>query len=124
MGLAYPAPAAKTATLRKRWLQSSRDLGETLPLDDDGAWVVAAPPDRSRQVRPDAPADQCPAFEVLDLAALAAPRITEYAGRTCSTPLLEESCGPGQDTLGQAQMLEDSVDAALKAADSGPREGH
>mmetsp|Transcript_99926 Transcript_99926/g.164286 ORF Transcript_99926/g.164286 Transcript_99926/m.164286 type:complete len:229 (+) Transcript_99926:1-687(+) len=99
--LAKPAPSGKVARLRKQWFNADQDHAETIPLDDEGELVR---PDLTMEVRADAP-ERCPCLEALDFDDLVIPDVTEYArAHYALYRIWVRSCGPGQSTLGQAQM--------------------
>lgn len=104
--LAKPAPQAKVSRLRKQWFSEDQDCAEAIPLDDEGEWVrTDLPADARPEVRLDAP-ERCPCLEELDFEALVIPDVREYARAHFDLyRSWVKSCGPGQSTLGQAQML-------------------
>lgn len=103
--LAKPAPQGKVSRLRKQWISDDTDCRDTIPIDDDGAWVRAdLPADSRHEVRPDAP-DRCPCLEALDFEDLVIPEISEYSrAHFALFRTWIRSCA-GQSSVGQAQMM-------------------
>eukprot|EP00929_Paragymnodinium_shiwhaense_P028761 TRINITY_DN16604_c0_g1_i1.p1 TRINITY_DN16604_c0_g1~~TRINITY_DN16604_c0_g1_i1.p1 ORF type:complete len:1298 (-),score=348.24 TRINITY_DN16604_c0_g1_i1:93-3986(-) len=102
--LSKPSPQNKCQRLRKVWFNAS-PYDECVPLDDEGRWAIPQKQIRCAATRPDAP-ERCPALEHLDLEALAAEPVLEYAKAHLQTyRVWRRNCGTGRDTLGQAQML-------------------
>lgn len=104
--LARPAPQNKTSRMRRMWQgQHARDSKDLVPLDDEGVWSLSTKQTRAEATRPDAP-EKCPAMVALDFEELAAPEVIEYARAHLSLyRFWTRSCGPGKETLGQAQMV-------------------
>eukprot|EP00931_Biecheleriopsis_adriatica_P096163 TRINITY_DN6980_c0_g1_i1.p1 TRINITY_DN6980_c0_g1~~TRINITY_DN6980_c0_g1_i1.p1 ORF type:complete len:792 (-),score=155.59 TRINITY_DN6980_c0_g1_i1:199-2574(-) len=104
--LAKPASQAKVARLRKRWRAEGPSSMETLPLDDDGVWVLATRPSPAEKLCPDALPESCPALEALDFADLSADTAAEYVKAHLELcRCWSKACGSNQDTVSQASVL-------------------
>eukprot|EP00929_Paragymnodinium_shiwhaense_P012288 TRINITY_DN11916_c0_g1_i4.p1 TRINITY_DN11916_c0_g1~~TRINITY_DN11916_c0_g1_i4.p1 ORF type:complete len:626 (+),score=115.16 TRINITY_DN11916_c0_g1_i4:599-2476(+) len=78
--LVRPAPQALVARMKKLWSDkgSARFMGELVPLDDSGEYLLPFKRSKAEATRKDTP-ERCPAVEALDLEGLAAPEVTAYA---------------------------------------------
>jgi len=101
--LAKPAPQNKVSRLRKQWMSEDAEAHESVPLNDKGTWISAKA--THPEVRHDAP-ERCPCLEALDFEDLVIPEVSEYARAHFDLyRIWLRSCGPGQSSVGQAQML-------------------